>query len=89
MARKDIADLSAEAVAGAEFACRVTPRASSDAVRRVDGQLQIRVTAPPEDGKANAAVQALLGKALGVAKTRLTLVRGATSRDKVFRLDSD
>ena len=89
MARKDIADLSSEAVAGAEFHCRVTPRAASDAVKRVDGQLQVRVTAPPEDGKANAAVQALLGKALGVAKTRLTLVRGATSRDKVFRLDLD
>jgi uncharacterized protein YggU (UPF0235/DUF167 family) len=41
----------------------------------------------PEDGRANKAVSELLAEALGVAKTRLTLVRGATSREKVFRLD--
>ena len=41
----------------------------------------------PEDGKANAAVIKLLAKALGVAKSRLVLVRGATSRDKLFRID--
>lgn len=87
MARKDIEDLGALALEGAEFTCRVTPRAASDMVKRAGDVIQIRVTAPPEDGKANAAVQALLGKALGVAKTRLTLIRGATARDKVFRLD--
>lgn len=45
------------------------------------------VTAVPEDGRANRAVQDLLAEALGVAKTRLVLLRGATARDKVFRLD--
>jgi hypothetical protein len=45
------------------------------------------VTVVPEDGKATAAVVKLLAKALGVAKTRLTLLRGETSRDKLFRLD--
>ena len=87
MARKDIEDLAELAVVGHEFTCRVTPRASSDMLKRAGDVIQIRVTTPPEDGKANAAVQALLGKALGVAKSRLTLVRGATSRDKVFRLE--
>lgn len=87
MAPKKIEDLSHLAVDGAEFTCRVTPRASADVLKREGDVVQVRVTAPPEDGKANAAVQALLGKALGVAKTRLTLVRGATSRDKHFRLD--
>lgn len=45
------------------------------------------VTAAPEDGRANAAVAAALAYALGVAKSRLVLVRGQTSRDKLFRLE--
>jgi uncharacterized protein YggU (UPF0235/DUF167 family) len=56
-------------------------------VESVDGQIRIGVTETPENGKATEAARAALAKALGVAKTRLTLVRGATSRDKVFRLD--
>jgi len=51
------------------------------------GPLRCTTTAAPEDGRANAAVAEQLARALGVAKTRLTLLRGATSRDKVFRLD--
>jgi len=39
----------------------------------------------PEDGKATAAVVKLLSKATGVPKSRLTLLRGAASRDKLFR----
>ena len=65
----------------------MTPRASRNAVLLDDGAIRVTVTTVPEDGKANAAVVKLLAKALGVAKSRLVLVRGATSRDKVFRLD--
>lgn len=76
------------AVPGTEFALRVTPRASRNALTRAeDGSLRCSVTVVPEDGKANAAVRDLLAAALGVAKSRLTLVRGQTARDKVFRLD--
>jgi uncharacterized protein YggU (UPF0235/DUF167 family) len=81
------ADLSALARPGAEFAVRVTPRASRNAVLAEGGEIRVYVTVVPEDGKANAAVQKLLAKALGVAKSRLVLVRGGASRDKVFRLD--
>ena len=80
-------DHAAHAIPGAEFAVRVTPRARKPGVTLVDGQWRISVTAAPEDGKANAAVAEALAHALGVAKTRLTLLRGATSRDKVFRLE--
>jgi uncharacterized protein len=53
-----------------------------------DGEgFKITTTTAPEDGKANAAIRDLLADHLGVAKTCLTLVRGATSRQKVFRLD--
>ena len=76
------------AVAGAEFALRVTPRARREEIARDGTGYRAAVFAPPEDGKANAAVQALLAHALGVAKSRLVLVRGGTSRDKLFRLES-
>jgi len=41
----------------------------------------------PENGKANAAVQKLLARALGIAKSRLILIRGHTAREKVFQVD--
>lgn len=75
------------ATPGAEIAVRVTPNARRNAVEAGDAGLAIWVTATPENGKANKAVARLLAEALGVAKTRLTLVRGARGRDKVFRLD--
>ena len=80
-------DLSDRVKPGATIAVRVTPRASRDGVDAETDPLRIYVTAPPEDGKANEAVQKLLAKSLGIAKSRLTLVRGQTSRDKVFRID--
>ena len=44
--------------------------------------LKIRLAAPPVDGKANAALLAFLAERLGVAKSRLELVGGETSRAK-------
>ncbi|MDF1618973.1 DUF167 domain-containing protein [Pseudothioclava nitratireducens] len=72
---------------GAEIAIRVTPKASRNRITEAEDGLRAYVTVVPEDGKANAAVQKLLAKELGVAKSRLTLIRGQTSRDKVFRID--
>ena len=79
--------LSDLAISGAEFRLRVTPRGRINGLSREAGTLFATVTAAPEDGRANAAVAALLAQALGVAKSRLTLLHGATSRDKHFRLD--
>ena len=53
----------------------------------VEGQIRVSVTETPEAGKATEAARAALAKAMGVAKTRLVLVRGATSREKIFRLE--
>ncbi len=75
------------AVSGREIKVRVTPKASRNDVRLAAGILKISVTTVPEDGKATRAVIKLLARALGVAPSRLTLLRGATSRDKVFWLD--
>lgn len=84
---RNLPDLSDLARPGARFELRVTPRAARDALSLQDGVLRVSVTAPPADGKANAAVRDLLARALGVAPSRLTLLRGQTARDKLFQLD--
>jgi uncharacterized protein (TIGR00251 family) len=67
---------------------RVTPRASSNEVHSWDGDvLRIRVAAPPADGKANKAVVSLLGRTLGVPRSKIRIVSGATSRTKVITID--
>lgn len=81
---RDLPDLSDLAVPGAEIALRVTPRAARTRLAREKGALRAWVTVPPEDGKANAAVQELLAAAMKVAPSHLTLLRGHTARDKVF-----
>ena len=75
------------AIEGAEIAVRVTPGAARDRIAAEADCIRIHVTAPPEDGRATRAAQVLLARALGVAKNRLVLLRGAASRDKLFRLD--
>lgn len=66
---------------------RVQPKARTNAVKGWRGAaLRVSVTAAPEDGQATRAVIALLAETLGVAPSSISLARGATSRDKWFRL---
>jgi uncharacterized protein (TIGR00251 family) len=63
---------------------RLTPRASRSQIDGWDGDLlRVRVAAPPVEGRANDALLRLLAEALGVPPSRLRLVRGRTSREKV------
>jgi uncharacterized protein (TIGR00251 family) len=73
---------------GVLLAVRVIPRArrSELAGRRGDALL-VRLSAPPVDGAANAALVELLATSLGIPRSRITLVSGERSRDKVVRLD--
>jgi uncharacterized protein (TIGR00251 family) len=72
----------------ARIAVRVQPRAKRDEVAgERGGALLVRVTAPPVEGKANDAVRRLLAKRLGIAPARVTVVRGASARDKVVEID--
>lgn len=67
---------------------RLRPRGGSDELIGMrDGVLQARVTAPPLDGKANRALCRLIAKRLGVAPSRVTVVRGEKSRDKLVRVE--
>ncbi|HEX4806131.1 MAG TPA: DUF167 domain-containing protein [Conexibacter sp.] len=73
-----------------ELDVRVIPRAARDQLAGTrDGRLLVRVTAPPLDGRANAAVCALLAKAAGVPKGAVSVVRGETSRDKRVQIEAD
>jgi len=65
----------------------VQPRASRDKIGPMhDGRIKIAVTAPPVDGEANAAVIALLAKRLGVARSNVEVVAGASGRRKTIKL---
>jgi uncharacterized protein len=73
---------------GVRISVRVTPRASRDSIEAgAGGVLLVRVTAPPDDGKANAAVARLVARSLGVPKTNVRVVSGATARTKVLEVE--
>jgi uncharacterized protein len=72
----------------AEARIRLQPRARRDeVVGQRAGAIVIRVTAPPVDGRANAALCAFVARAANVAPSRVSVVRGQTSRDKVVRVE--
>ena len=52
-----------------------------------DGRLKVEVKAPPEKGKANQAVEALVADRLGVRKSAVSIVAGMTSRKKTVRIE--
>ncbi len=64
---------------------RVQPIASRS---QVDGTLRLPVTAAPTDGQADTGVIALLAKTLGISKSKLQIIRGQRSRDKVVSVDT-
>jgi uncharacterized protein (TIGR00251 family) len=77
------------------FAVRLTPRGGRDAI---DGwaedssgkrHLKARVSLPPEDGKANKALIALLAKSLEIPKSSIRIAAGETSRLKTIEIVGD
>lgn len=80
---------------GIELAIKVTPRAGRVAIEGAVADaagaawLAVKVTAPPDGGRANAAVLGLLAKRLGVPATACSLVSGASSRWKRVRILGD
>ena len=76
------AGVSAHAL-GSVLSVVVIPRAGKSAIeQRADGAIQVRVTAPPVDGAANAALVRFLAGALDVPRSRLEIISGETSRRK-------
>ncbi|MCI0650991.1 MAG: DUF167 domain-containing protein [Planctomycetes bacterium] len=69
------------------FAAHVLPGASSTAVGGTrGGALLVRVAAPPEGGRANAAAAQAVARALGLRKSAVEVVGGATSRRKILEV---
>ena len=76
---------------GVSLHIRVTPRARRAGIQGlcdgIDGPLlAVAVNAPPEDGKANAAVIDLLARALGLAKSAIVLAQGGKNRQKTLQI---
>lgn len=70
---------------GTILAVHAQPSAKRDAVLgERAGALRLAVSAAPEKGKANAAIQKLLAEALGCKASMIELIAGETSRDKKF-----
>ncbi|MDR2586850.1 MAG: DUF167 domain-containing protein [Coriobacteriales bacterium] len=73
------------------LALKVIPRAGANAVvgwsSETRDELLVRVTAPPEGGKANAAVLKALAQSLGIPRTSMRIVRGVTSRQKLVAFE--
>ena len=69
---------------GATLALRVQPKAKRNAVLGEQaGALKVGVTAPPEDGRANEAVLALLREVFDLSRSQVVLLSGQTNRNKV------
>lgn len=75
-------------MACAQIQVRLRPRGSRNELIGIrDGVLQARVTAPPVDGKANRALCKLIAKQVGVAPSKVSVVRGERARDKLVRVE--
>lgn len=80
---------------GVSFHVRLTPKGGRDAVEGwepgAEGSehLKARVRAVPEDGKANAALIALLASTLAIPKSAIRIAAGATSRLKRVEIAGD
>lgn len=72
--------------ADGRLAVKVTPGARVEMLEIADGKLVVKTRAKPKDGEATDAVLALIAGALGIARSRVSLLRGATSREKLVQL---
>ena len=67
---------------------RVRPGAREESVRELSGdELEVRVSAPPQKGKANERVRELLAEHFGVSRSRVRILKGESSRRKLIEID--
>ena len=69
------------------IAVKVIPRSSKNSIEWEQGNLKVRLTAPPVDGLANEALIALLAERLALPKRAIAIVRGTTSRQKTVEIE--
>ena len=67
---------------------KIVPGASKDTIAGLLGdRLKIRISAPPEGGKANEAIRRLLAKTLGIRQGQVHITSGRASQEKLIRID--
>lgn len=67
---------------------KVKPNARENSIKQVEtGIFEVKVSVPPEKGKANQKVIELLSKELKIAKSRISLIKGETSKEKLFIIE--
>jgi len=77
-----------ESDGGVVFAVRVIPRSSrNEVVGRQSDALKVKLTAPPVEGAANAALIAFLAEQLGVRKSAVSIIAGERNRNKTVRVE--
>lgn len=80
----DAGELRERVDAQGRLAVKVTPGAREESVTLTPDAVLVKVRAPADKGAANAAVLAVVARALGLAPSRVRLLRGATSREKLL-----
>jgi uncharacterized protein len=79
----------------ARLSVRLTPSGGRDCIDGLESDadgncwLKARVSSPPEDGKANKALVAMLSKALKRPKSAISFISGETARKKILRISGD
>jgi uncharacterized protein (TIGR00251 family) len=68
------------------YQLRVIPRAKQNKVVEEAGRLKVFLTAPPVAGQANKALIGILADHLGVRKSRVRIIRGEKSREKIVEI---
>ncbi len=67
---------------------KVKPSSKKELVRRLNKDtLEVKVSAPPEKGKANRRVLELIAEHFGIKKSSVRIVKGKTSREKLVEID--
>ncbi|MBF0512010.1 MAG: DUF167 domain-containing protein [Candidatus Omnitrophica bacterium] len=66
---------------------KVIPKASKNAIKQEAGIMKVYLTAPPVDGKANTALVKFLAQHYDVAQSRIEIIKGETSRNKIVEIN--
>lgn len=83
----DAAALRARIDESGRLAVKVAPGTREEAVTLTENAVLVKVRAPADKGAANAAVLQVVARALGLAPSRVSLLRGGTSRQKVLKVE--
>ena len=71
-----------------KLSIKVIPGSSRNMLKQEGESIKVHLTAPPIDGKANEALVKFLAKHYNVSKSRVEIIKGHKSRDKVVKIES-